>query len=684
MADSPARALLAQAFEHHAAGRMREAEAAYEQALASDAANPDALAALASLRLARGSGAEAVALCDRALAADPRHAAALINRGNALRAGGLLGEALASYDACVAAHPSHAQAWSNRAVILSELRRHDQALDSCERAIALSPGSSQAHNTRGIALAALGRPHEAVESYDRALAIDALDVAAHNNRALALMGAFRMHEALEAAERAIALQPRFAAAHFTRGSVLRELRRPAEALESFEAAAALAPGIPYVQGARLFLRMQLCEWDGIDALHALVERGISAGQRMMHPWALLATPSSAATQRRCAEIFVADRWPAPAPPLPARAPGERIRIGYFSADFHAHATAYLIAELIELHDRSRFEVVAFSFGTPSSGAMRTRLRAAFDEFIDVAHLPDAQIAALSRRRGIDIAVDLKGLTQDARPGIFALRAAPVQVNFLGHPGTTGARFIDYILADETLIPHGRESDYTERVARVAGCYQPNDRLRAIAPRRPPRRELGLPEEGFVFCCFNASYKIWPDTFAVWMSLLRALPGSVLWLLAPEATAVGRLRRAATNAGVDPERIVFAESAPLPEHLARIAQADLFLDTFHCGAHTTASDALWAGVPVVTLPGEAFASRVAASLLRAVALPQLIADSVEGYASLALDLARSPARLGAIRQQLAQSRLGSELFDTPGYARRLEAAYVAMLDAQRAQ
>lgn len=680
MVESSAQVFLAKAFALHAAGRAREAEAAYEQALTVDPANPDALAALASLRLARGLAADSIELCERALAIDPRHVAAMINRGNALRAAGRVEEALASYEQCVAAHPQHAQAWSNRAVILGDLRRHAQAVESCDRALALAPGSAQAHNNRGIALAALGRLQEAIDSYDRAIAIDAGDAATQNNKALALMASFRLHDALVAAERATTLLPRFAPAHFTRGNVLRKLRRLPEALESFNTAAALAPGIPYVHGARLFLRMQLCDWTGLDALHALVERGIAAGHRMMHPWALLATPSGASLQRRCAEIFIADHWPE-APPAPARneRPG-RIRLGYFSADFHGHATSYLIAELIELHDRDRFEVVAFSFGPPSSGSMRARLRAAFDDFIDVAGFSDPQVASLSRERGIDLAIDLKGLTQDARPGIFAQRAAPVQVNFLGHPGTMGAPFIDYILADETLIPPGCENDYTERVVRVDGCYQPNDRQRPIAPRRPSRSELGLPEDAFVFCCFNASYKIWPDVFAVWMALLRDTPGSVLWLLHPNTAAVGFLRHAATDAGIEPARLVFAPHVELPEHLARLGQADLFLDTFHCGAHTTASDALWAGVPLVTRLGETFASRVGASLLRSVGLSELVTESAAAYAATALGLAHSPARLRQVRERLSLGRLQIPLFDTPRYVRRLEEAYVSILAA----
>lgn len=352
-------------------------------------------------------------------------------------------------------------------------------------------------------------------------------------------------------------------------------------------------------------------------------------------------------------------------------------MGYFSADFHGHATAYLLAEVIELHDRERVHATAFSFGPPSQGPMRERPERAFDEFIDVSRLSDAAIAALSRERGIDIAIDLKGLTQDSRPGIFAARAAPVQVNYLGHPGTLGAPFVDFLVADETILPRAHEAHYTERVLRMPDCYQPNDRRRPIAPQAPGREALGLPAQGFVFCCFNATYKLSPDVFAVWMRLLARVESSVLWLMRAPESAMGRLRAAASAAGVDPARLVFAAPLDLPFHLARLREADLFLDTFHCGAHTTASDALWAGVPLVTRLGETFASRIAASLLRAAGLADLVTDSTAAYEALAHELARSGNRLAELRRRLATRGHESPLFDTPRYTRELEALYLAM-------
>jgi predicted O-linked N-acetylglucosamine transferase (SPINDLY family) len=359
----------------------------------------------------------------------------------------------------------------------------------------------------------------------------------------------------------------------------------------------------------------------------------------------------------------------------------RIHIGYFSADFHEHATSYLIAQLFELHDRSRFRITALSFGPPSSSAMRRRLHAACDEFIDVRSEADADIATRARRLAIDIAVDLKGFTQDSRIGIFAHRAAPLQVNFLGYPGTLGAPFMDYLIADRTLIPEGAETGYAEKIIFLPDSYQVNDATRAIASKTYTRRELHLPDAGFVFCCFNNAYKILPATFECWMRILRQVEGSVLWLLGDNAAMIRNLRREAANRGVSRERLIFASRTDLAAHLARHAGADLFLDTLPCNAHTTASDALWAGLPVLTCPGGSFAARVAASLLQAIGLPELIAPTPQRYEEIAVALATDPEALAAVRSRLRAQRLSAPLFDTPRYCRHLEQAF-ADIDARR--
>jgi protein O-GlcNAc transferase len=542
----------------------------------------------------------------------------------------------------------NAPGWLNLAFCQRKEGRFAAALESCDRALAIRADYAEAWLGRGLALSALGRFEEALASYDQALETDAGSAEAWANRAV----------------------------------TLQDLKRPDEALASYDRSVALGP-MPYAFGDRQRVRMELCRWEEFDATCARLTEAIEAGDRICSPFALLGLPSSPGLQRRCAEIYVLDRHPAAAPSPPvSRHPRRRLRIGYFSADFHNHATSYLMAGLFEHHDRSRFEVTAFSFGPPSSDAMRRRLQAAFEHFVDVRDRSDQEIASLSRELEIDIAVDLKGLTGYARPGIFAARAAPLQVNYLGYPGTMAAPYIDYLVADRTLIPEEHRVHYSEKVVWLPHSYQANDSLRKISGRVPQRREAGLPE-GFVFCCFNNSAKITPGVFDIWMRLLRKLPGSALWLIERDTTAAANLRREAAARGVSPERLVFAAQLDLPGHLARHRLADLFLDTLHYNAHTTASDALWAGLPVVTCIGAAFAGRVGASLLNAIGLPELIARSPLEYEEIALSLATDPRRLRAIREKLAQNRATHPLFDTASFTRHIETAYAAMHERYQA-
>src|SRR5262249_19594976 len=345
--------------------------------------------------------------------------------------------------------------------------------------------------------------------------------------------------------------------------------------------------------------------------------------------------------------------------------------------FYQHATAYLMAELFEKHDPGRFEIIGVSFGRDDRSEMRARLIAAFDQFLDVRAKSDAEVARLLSELKVDIAVDLKGYTRDGRPRILAHRPAPIQVNYLGLPGTMGADFIDYIITDEVVLPFDQHSFYSERIVHLPDCYQPNDRRRQIAERTPARAEVGLPERGFVFCSFNNNWKITPEVFDVWMRLLKAINGSVLWLLRDNATAEQNLRKEALARGVDPRRLVFAPRMKLEDHLARHRLADLSLDTPPCNAHTTASDALWAGLPVLTCMGKAFAGRVTASLLNAIGLPELVTSNMADYEALALTLAGDPARLRNIKAKLARNRETDPLFDTDRFRRGIEAAYTKM-------
>ena len=592
---------------------------------------------------------------------------------------GRLIEALIFYDAIVRQNGGLALVHANRGAALCGLNRFDEALESFDSAIALRPDYAGAHNNKANALSALRRWDEALAGYDRAIAIDPGYAEAHYNRANALKTIKRPGEALRGYDRAIALKPDHAEAYANRGNTFKDLNRWEDALASYETALALKPDIEFVQGARLYAKTRLCDFSGLDAKIAALEQGIREGRKVCTPFQVLAICGSAALQLRAAELYAeaGKAELAALPAIPKYAPHDKIRLGYFSADFHEHATMHLMAELFERHDRSRFELIAFSFGPERADAMRARARNAFGRFIDVRDRTDRDVALLARALEIDIAVDLKGFTQDDRAGIFAHRAAPIQVSYLGYPGTMGTDDIDYIIADRIIVPEGSERHYREKIVRLPNSYQVNDRKRAISHRAFARAELGLPPSGFVFACFNNGYKITPLLFDCWMRLLNACDGSVLWLLEDNAAAARNLKREAAARGIWEERLIFAPRMEAAEHLARLRLADLFLDTLPYNAHTTASEALWAGLPVLTSLGEAFAGRVAASLLHAVGLPELVTASLDDYEARARELANDAPQLAAIRQKLATNRLTTPLFDAGQFARHIEAAYAAM-------
>ena len=687
--------------------RPAEALAACDRAIALQPVQADAWANRGAALLDLRRPGEALASFEHALVADPVHVPALYNRGNALRELGRPAQALASYDRALALDARHREALNNRGNALRELGRPQDAVAAYERLLALAPGDVAALANRGAALLDLHRPRQALESFEAALAAHPDPAAAHAACGLALLQLGRAQDALARCDRALALQPGRADALHHRGDALLDLKRGEEALASYAAALAVEPRRPFLFGAWLHLKMALCDWHGLgDAFDALA-RGIEQGLPLAAPFALLATPLSPALQRQCAAACMrhaqreAPGLPAiprrterslqssdplepsalsePPEPLQPSRPPRRLRVGYFSADFHDHVTVTLMAGLFERHDRTRFEPIAFSLSPRRDDAMRRRLEAAFERFVDTEEASDADIARQARRLGIDIAVDLNGFSRGGRPGVFVQRAAPVQVAYLGYAGTTGAAGIDYVLADAVVIGPADAAHYPEKIVRLPGSYQVNDDRRAPAPPPPGRAQAGLPEEGFVFCCFNNPVKITPDVFDVWMRLLARCEGSVLWLFEGHAgTASRRLKAEAARRGVDGGRLVFAPfTAAPPAHLARLQLADLFVDTLHYNAHGTASDALWAGVPVLTCQGATFAGRVGASLLKAVGLPELVTQSAAEYEALALALAADRPRLAALRTRLAANRRTQPLFDTGRTTRHVEAAYLAM-------
>ena len=665
-----------------ALGRLEEALASYARALASEPGHAEAHNNRGIALQELGRFEEALASYERALVLLPDSAEALNNRGAALHALERFEEALTSYRRALASRPDYAQALNNLGVTLHELERHDDALASFDRAIALLPDLVDAHDNRGVTLRALRRLEDASASHRRALEIEPRHVKAQVNQGAVLCDLGRHREALACYERALALEP-LAKTYRNEAAALDELGQLEDAVASFDRALALDPDASFLPGELRHARMQICDWTGLDADRMRLAAGVEQGHAVVGPFAALSLLDRPELQRKAAEIWARKectlRSPDPQPGPYAR--HEKIRVGYFSADFRAHALTALTAELFETHDRSSFELTAFSLGPDIRDATRARLEPAFDRFLPLAGASDRDVAMLARRLEIDIAVDLGGFTRGARPRILALRAAPIQVSYLGFLGTMGAGFNDYLIADPVIVPPESRRYYAEQIAYLPS-YQPSDSRRVIAPKACSRAELGLPPSGFVFCCFNAHYKINPETLASWARILATVPGSVLFLLGGNAAAEQNLRRSAAQHGVESERLVFGRRLPFAEYLARYRAADLFLDTLPYNAGATASDALWAGLPVLTCRGETFASRMGASLLAAAGLPELVAANRADYEALAIGLAGDAPGMAAIRRRLAAARRTAPLFDTPAFTRNLETLYRRMYERCR--
>lgn len=677
--------LFVRALTLYTQGRLDEAAVLCEQLLKEQPGHFDSLRLSGLVAVQKSNYERASDLLDAALQVNPDHAETHSDLGVVLAALKRPEAAIASYDRAIAIRPEYAQAHCNRALAQAELKHLDAAIAGFDRAITLKPDFAKAYCNRGIARAELKQLDAALADFSRAIAIAPHYPLAWLSRGIALAQLEQWEVAIAAYDRAIALKPDYADAYVARSAALQEFGELERAVASYERAIELRPDLDFVAGDLAHARMRLCDWQGIETALARLSARLRRGDKASPPFPLLALTDDPVLHRVAAEIFVQVRFPAndPLGIIARRSRKREILVGYFSADFHNHATAHLMAELFERHDRSRFEVVAFSFGPERGDPMRRRLVRAFDKFIDVRAKSDEEVALLSRTLGIDIAVDLKGFTQDHRAGIFARRAAPIQVSYIGYPGTTGAAYIDYLIADRTLVPDEYRQYYSEKVVFLPNSYQVNDRTRSVPANRLTRKEANLPEAGIVFCCFNNCFKIVPETFDRWMRVLAAVEGSVLWLLEDSATAAANLRREAELRGVGGDRLVFARRVPTPEHLARHVLADLFIDTWPYNAHTTASDALWAGLPVLTCAGQSFASRVAASQLNAIGLPELITRSPAEYEALAIELATNPRRLAGIREKLAQNRLTAPLFDTPLFTRHIEAAYAAMYERYQA-
>ena len=617
---------------------------------------------------------------NEALKREPENPEALCNRGTCLQRLGRPGAAIDDFKRAIAIDPNLSAAHCNLGISLKTTGELSAAILAYDTAISINPNLIEAYCNKGVAQKESGLVEEAITTLNQAVRLQPDHAESHGNLGVVLQKARRFDAAITSYNRAIELKPVYLDAHYNLALLHQELKQFDAALTGYEHILEIDPDYEYLPGTRLHTKMRLCDWSD----HAIELADLSAkimGNAKASPGFPVVTLShSAAVQRRAAETWVNDKYPynSQLGPLPNRVKSKKIRIGYYSADFYNHATSYLMAELFEQHNKDEFEIIGFSFGPASRDGMAKRISEAFTDFIDVRSESDIAIARLSRHLEVDIAVDLKGFTQGQRVGIFSYRAAPIQVNYLGYPGTMGASYMDYIIADRNLIPECSQLHYSENIVYLPDSYQANDRKRSISDRPFTRDEVGLPPEGFVYCCFNNNYKITPSMLDSWARILNAVDGSVLWLLQDNLEAEKNLRREAARRGLDPQRLIFGERLDLPDHLARHRLANLFLDTLPCNAHTTASDALWAGLPVLTCPGETFASRVASSLLCAIKLPELIATSLRDYEDIAIRLARDPASLNALTMKLDANRLVAPLFDTRRYTAKLEDAYRVMI------
>jgi predicted O-linked N-acetylglucosamine transferase (SPINDLY family) len=632
-------------------GRFDEAERDFRKLLRKDPKNLAALNILAIVLVALKRYAEAEPYLKSALRINATSDATFYNYGLVLKALGRPDEALQRFTESLAVNPGNAESWNNRGTVLNDLRDYAAAIADFDQAIALNPRYPAAFFNKGKSLAELKR-------YD---------------------------EALAACNAALALQPDLAEAWFGRGFIFAQMRQPDEAANAFGRALQINPDLPLLKGSLLHQRMLTCDWRGTDQLTAQIDSDLALGKLAAEPFGWQGIATSERSLLLCAALYNAARYPTNGRPAEFVRPaaGAKIRIGYLSGEFRQQATSLLLVGVLEQHDIRQFDIFAIDNGFDDGGATRQRINASVQGVIDIAGLSDPQAVAAIRDQRIDILVNLNGYFGDNRTGVFARRAAPIQVNYLGFPGTLGAGYMDYIIADQHVLPAEHRPFYAEKVAWLPNCYQANDDKKEIAAQTFTREECGLPAEGVVFCCFNNAYKITPAVFDVWMRILTQVKGSVLWLLDDSAAAVANLRREAAARGVDANRIVFAARLPVPEHLARHRIADLFLDTLPYNAHTTASDALWAGLPVLTCLGETFAGRVAASLLHNLRLPELITATLKDYERLAIELAANPDRLAQIRRKLSDNRPTSPAFDTRLFTRQLEAVFRAMVERHRA-
>jgi len=696
-------------------GRFSEALADFETVLQTAPENHDALVESAGLLIHFKRFSEAAILLKKALLQHPKHLRSLLQMSLVQLELRQLKQALTHVNAALALAPDSPAALNLRANICAKSQLHEEALRDFNRVYFLTPDNLDAQTNPVNFLCQLGRHEEALQMVDQLAqkhmgsipllllkskilqslnrytsAISVLDeildlapqnATAYKFKADILRNMQRLGEALKCYEAALRFQPAYPDAHYGQGIVLQAMKRHEEAIASYKEATLSDHYHMRLQGRAILCRMMICDWSDLEDQQRQLNEEILQGLHATTAFAALVSVYSPALLQKCAQLFVADVFPDRSKnnPLPKRTNSGKIRIGYFSSDFRNHPVSQLAIGFLEKHDHNQFEIIGINISSAPKDALTERVAAAMDQFIEVGSLMTEQIVAKCRDLQLDIAVDLNGLTFGGNTGIFARRVAPIQVNYLGYPGTSGAPYFDYIIADRIVVPEEHFAFYSEKVAHLPHSYLPNDPKKDISAHCPSRSEVGLPSKGFVFCCFNNCYKISPQIFAVWMRILARTPESVLWLSEMNQSAVINLKKAATQSGIDASRIIFATRTELlADHLARHALADLFLDTINYNAHTTASDALWTGLPVLTCMGESFAGRVAASLLNSLGVPELAVDSLESYENLAVAIATDPELYASLKKKILEKRKECPIYNPTEFARNMENLFQNMM------
>jgi protein O-GlcNAc transferase len=674
------------ALDFFQAGKLQESDHVAEEALKLNARSPDALHLRGVIAGLENRHVDAEFFLRKAAAYDESNHFINFNLAKALSEQGRDEESLKWHKKAIFLNENNGKAWLNYGRSLFKLRDIDSAIEAFDRALAIDKNVPETYTNKANCMREKRMFDEAISLFSRSIELDPDLSETWSNLSNVLCDLGRLNEALQSCERAIKLKPNYTEAWINRGNTLDELKRYDEALTSYEQAFGLNPDAEFLLGTLAHARMRFVDWRSLGNHLLALERKIINGEKASTPFAVLGLFDKPQLQQRCAEIYVESRVGCSnnLELIAKRSKGEKIRIGYFSMDFRAHPVSQLIIDLIEGHDRSRYRVYGFSFGANTNDPVRERLKKAFDSFVDVKHLSEVDIARLAREEAIDIAIDLGGHTKDSRPKIFYYRAAPIQINYLGYPGTFGSECMDYFIGDEVTITDGNRKYFSEKIIFLPNSFLPSQHRQLCKINKSPRQYYGLPENTFVFCCFNNTWKITPDILVSWCRILKTVKNSVLWITCSQVLAKENITKEFKQNNIDASRLIFAERLPkVSDHLNRYLNADLFLDTFPYGAHTTASDALWAGTPVLTMQGEAFASRVASSLLHAIGLPELITHNKGDYESLAIELAHTPKKLASIKAKLKENRTTCSLFNTALFAQHIEKAYTTAYDRHHA-